>query len=61
MNNAGIHVFFSRFDFAPDGFVRHVHQFGSLIHRAGPLNVFQNPGPAFSNNDVIVFIDDPLA
>jgi hypothetical protein len=61
MHNAGIHMLFSRFDFAPNRLVRHFHDFGGLVHRACPNDVFQDLGPAFSDDDVVVFIYNPLA
>jgi hypothetical protein len=61
VHNAGIHVFFSRFDLAPNCFVRHFHQFGGLIHRARLINMLQNLGPALPNDDVVVLIHNPLA
>jgi hypothetical protein len=47
--------------FTPDGFVRHLHQFGGLINGPCLFNVSQNFCPAVTNDDVVVFINDPLA
>jgi hypothetical protein len=47
--------------FTPDGFVRHLHHFGGLIDGSGLFDVSQNFRPAVANDNVVVFINDPLA
>ena len=61
MHNSGIQMFFGGLYLAPDSFVRHLHHFGGLIDGSGLFDVAQNFRPAFTDDDVVMFIDDPLA
>jgi hypothetical protein len=60
MNNFYIQMFFGGFNFTPDGLIRHLHHLGSLVDGSGPLDVFQDVRSTFADDDVVVFINDPL-
>jgi hypothetical protein len=61
MHNSGIQMFFGGLNLAPDSFVRHLHRFGGLIDGSDLFDVLQDFRPAIADDDVVMFINDPLA
>ena len=61
MHNSGIQMFFGGLNFTPNSFIRHLHCFSGLIDGSGLLDVFKDFSPPVTDDDVVVFINDPLA
>jgi hypothetical protein len=61
MHYSGIHMLFGGFNFTPDSFVRHLHHFGGLINGSGLFDILQDFRSAVADDDVVMFINYPLA
>jgi hypothetical protein len=59
-DNSDLKIVFCDFDFTPDPFVRHPHNFGRFVKRTCLLDILKDFPPAFSNDDVSLIIDDPV-
>jgi hypothetical protein len=56
-----LQVFFGGFNLAPDPFIGHFHNFGSLVDRAGFFNIFKDFRSALTDDDIAVLINNPIA
>ena len=61
MNHFDLQMLFGGFDLTPDRFIGHFHNLGRLVDRAGLLYAFQDFHAAFTEDDVVVPVHNPVA